>query len=668
MSLTLFGEHPLATDAEGKLKSRIGTLFVDARVLVTLPRMTHAMQRLYYTGLLDSQRCSQGVPPLSDQDKEMVWESAVDLIMDGRNILIRPEPDKMGLAFQGDDLLLEKTTKPHIRFLNARNAKVQQAIRERGEYWRISPEPQETPEIIATIEKAKLALGGLALYYYNFVTGTRYLTVQALDSLSTLGEPFLRQHLIEIRDYSAQRNRIGHREVAFFASDGTFGYKAFEGRDIVHAPVDQLRAWHAELVDCFKKAVPHVFHKDLPHVQLWRNRMFACLIDEANDTLAETVVSGLTPEFFHKIRWLQGGRIENGELVFDSAFGEAGEKSPEASTVALNDQRIRGFICNYIREFGTLQYVNIGGLLPDLRLLPPVGGHRAYLSEVKHRGVEKPVLRIIRIQRWGIREHLDAGKDLLWAIMEAQDYTDYTLDRRLGCWELGMLLPGRIDTRTVTETYMGANPAYHGTRIWTTYYERDFINGLATDKIPDVRLRDDAFALGFARLLGQAAAPNLVVGRTTQEGEVTFDRGDEMLLMDEVGHPQRIVVADHAGTFVDYEKKLEAFAAAYARPVISRARFVANPQSFADTYVNALADRLRGMQSEYRQNRRAFDTLFKHSKQGEKTFSYRWAKVLARMENTDAAALARLIRACIDAEFAAHPVSHKGKPAPMQPL
>lgn len=668
MSLTLFGEHPLAADAEGKLKSRIGTLFVDARVLVTLPRMTHAMQRLYYTGLLGSQRISQGLPPLSDHDKDAIWETAVDLIMDGNNILIRPEPDKMALAFQGDELLLEKTTKPHIRFLNARNAKVQQAIRERGEYWRISPEPQETPEIIATIEKSKISIGGLPIYYYNFVTGTRYLTVQALDSLSALDEPALRQHMIEIRDYSTQRNRIGHREVALFASDGTFGYKAFEGLDFEQAPVEQLRAWHAELVERFKKAVPHLLQKDLPNAQIWRNRMFACLIDEANDTLAETVVSGLTPEFFHKIRWLQGGRIENGELVFDSAFVETGEKPREAATVALNDQRIRGFICNYIREFGTLQYVNIGGILPDIRHLPPVGGHRAYLAEVKHRGAEKPVLRIIRIQRWGIREHLDVGKDLLWSIMEAQDYTDYTLDRRLGCWELGMLLPGRIDTRTVTETYMGANPAYHGTRIWTTYYERDFINGLATDKIPEVRLKDEAFALGFARLLGQAAAPNLVVGRMTQESEVTFDRGDEMLLMDEVGQPQRIVVADHAGTFADYEKKLETFAAAYARPVISRARFVANPQSFADTYVKALADRLRGMQAEYRQSRRAFDTLFKHSKQGEKTFSYRWAKVLARMENTDAAAVGQLIRTCIDAELKTHPMPHKNKPAPLSPV
>ncbi|MEI7899103.1 MAG: hypothetical protein WCK89_02545 [bacterium] len=657
MSLTLFGEHPLATDAEGKLKTRIGSLFVDAHMLVTLPCMTHAMQRLFYTAHLDQERKNQGLPPLSAEEQASVWETAVDLIMDGCDILIRPNPDQMALAFQGDEQLLEAASKRHIRFLNARNPKVQQAIRERGEYWRISSEPQETPAILATIESSKIAIGGLPIYYYNSTTGSRFLTVQALETLGTLPLHALRQHLQEIRDYSAQRNRSGHREVAFFASDGNFGNKDFAGRAFEHASLEELRAWHAELVERFKQAVPHTFHKDLPHAQLWRNRMFACLKDEHNDTVTNSMVSGLTPEFFHKVRWLPGGRIENGELLFDSAFGDGTGPAHDAELADLCDQRVWGFICNYLREFGTLQHVNIGGLLPGMSLLPPVGGHRAYLAEVKHRGAEKPVLRILRIQRWGIREHLDMGKDLLWAIMEAQDYTDYTLDRRLGCWELGLPLPGRIDTRYVAETYLGAHTKYHGTRIWTTYYERDFINGLATDKIPESRLKDDTFALSLARLLGQAAAPNLVVGRVTMAGQVTFDGGDEMLLMDEIGRPQRIVVADHAGTFNDYEKPLETFADAYARPATSRARLVTNPAAFIDTYVNAFAERLRGMQAEYRQKRRVFDTLFKYSKQGEKTFSNRWAKVLARLDNTDATELALRIRESIAAEMQ-KPPSH----------
>ena len=653
MSLDIFGEHPLATDAEGKLKSRIGTIFVPANTLITLPRMTHAMQRLFYRDHLNGLRRQQGLSALTEDEEYDIWETAVDLIMEDRDILIRPEPNRMPLAFLADERLQLIASKRHIRFLHARDAAVQQAVRERGEYWRISAQPQKDDEIIGAIARSKIAINGQALYYYSSATGTRYLTVQAFQSLGALETPKLLLHLMEIRDYSAKRNRYHHSELAFFATDSSFGEKSFAGLDLEHATPGQLSAWHAELAERFRCAVDPALHADRPEAPVWRNRLFACLMDERNDTLADAVVSGLTPEFFRQVHWLPGGRVEDGELIFDPVFDEFKDRPNDPELTSLCDQRIHGFICNYVREFGGLQYVNIGGLLPGLRKRPPSGGHRAYLAEIKHRGADKPILRILRIQRSGIRERLDEGKDLLWAIMEAYEYTEYTLDRRLACWELGMPLPGRIDTRTVPETYYGKNPYYHGTRIWTTYYERDFIDGLATEKIPDARLKDRAFTLRVAHLLGQAAAPNLVVGRITDTGEVTFDGGDEMLLMDSQGLPQRVVVADHAGTFNDYESPLVTFASGYARPVVIRAARVCDLTAFADVYLNALSDRLLEMQDEYRLKRRAFDALFQYSKQGEKTFAWRWAKALARLDKTDVPALIGQIRKAIAAEVPA---------------
>ena len=649
MRLEILGDHPLTTLPDGKLKSRIGTLFVSTSALVTLPGMTHAMQRLFYRDHLTTLRRQQGLPELSEDDVYDVWESAVDLIMEERDILIRPEPNRMPQAFEADDLLQELASKRHIRFLHAHNAAVQQAIRERGEYWRISAQPQKDDEIIAAIARSKIAIGGQPIYYYSPVTGTRFLTVQAFRALAAMGTDELIRHLVEIRDYSGMRNRHHHSEIAFFAADGTFTDKSLVGYDFEHATPGQLRAWHAELADHFLGAVDSTLHEDRPERPIWRNHMFACLMDERNDTLTDSVISGLTPEFFRQIRWFPGGRVEDGELIFDPIFDELQARPNDPELVGLCDQRIKGFICNYVREFGGLEYVNIGGLLPGLRKRPALGGHRAYLAEIKHRGADKPILRILRIQQWGIRERLDEGKDLLWAIMEAYEYTEYTLDRRLACWELGMPLPVRMDARTVPETYFGTNTAYHGTRIWATYYEREFINGLATDKIPAPRLSDPAFALRVARLLGQAAAPNLVVGRTTDKGVVTFDGGDEMLLTDEQGAPQKIVVADHAGTFNEYESPLVKFAQGYANPVVARAAKVPNAGAFAETYLSALADRLTEMQKDYREKRRAFDALFQQSKQGEKTFSWRWAKVLARLDATDIPALIEQIRQAIAA-------------------
>lgn len=647
MSLTFVGQHPFAVDAAGNLISRIATIFVRTGTVVTVPPV-HALQRVAYTEHLNLQRQTQGLPPLSRDEERRAWAPAVDLIIDGQNILIRPDPSDMPLAFEADELLQELVSKRRIRFLYARETLVQEAIRERGEYWRVSPEPHTDAAIAQTITDSRIGIGGRAIYYYCPITGTRHLTLQEFAGLDALPDAELRQQLAEIRDYAARRNARGNREVEFFAADSGFGARSFAGRDFEQAPASNLRAWHADLAARFRAAVPPAFHQDLPGDLTWRNRMFACVMDGRDDTLSDAAVHGITPEFFRQIRWLPGGHIENGELVFDSAFAEAERNPYDPELRELCDTRVKGFICNYLREFGTLQYVNIGRLAPTMHRRPRASPRRAYIAEVMYHGADKPVVRILRLQQWGIAEHLDEMKELLHAIMEAEDYTEYILDRRLGCWALGLPLPGRIDTQRVRETYYGKNQGYHSTRIWTTYFERAFIDGIATDKIPAARFRDEAFALRFARLLGRAAAPNLVVGRTTlDEGDVIFDTGDEMLILDAAGYPERLVVADHAGTFNEYDRPLESFAAAYALPAKSRLDKVADPAAFATAYVEALTGRLLEMQTEYHRQRRAFDVLFQQSRQGERTFPWRWAKVLARMDSTDVEVLGRRLRECL---------------------
>ena len=66
-------------------------------------------------------------------------------------------------------------------------------------------------------------------------------------------------------------------------------------------------------------------------------------------------------------------------------------------------------------------------------------------------------------------------------------------------------------------------------------------------------LRDPVFAIRLAGLLGEAAAPNLIVGCRLSNGEALFDRGDEVIGFDFRGLPSRLYVADHTGTFSDYQ-------------------------------------------------------------------------------------------------------------------
>ena len=47
-----------------------------------------------------------------------------------------------------------------------------------------------------------------------------------------------------------------------------------------------------------------------------------------------------------------------------------------------------------------------------------------------------------------------------------------------------MNLPVQVVTRKVSETYSGKQKRYWTTRIWSPYFERDYIRGVATDMVP----------------------------------------------------------------------------------------------------------------------------------------------------------------------------------------
>jgi hypothetical protein len=140
------------------------------------------------------------------------------------------------------------------------------------------------------------------------------------------------------------------------------------------------------------------------------------------------------------------------------------------------------------------------------------------------------------------------------------------------------------------------------------------------------------------------------VGRCDRKGSPLFDDGDEVMMMDADGLPQDIVVADHTGTFNDYACPLTEFALKYALPVTRRRSFLADTNSFAEAYCAAFEERLRRIQEDYRKRRKAYDSLFLYLPAQEPgSFAYRWKRVLARLEETNAAALAELVRSHTEA-------------------
>ena len=651
MGPAILGEHPLARDERGNLRSRIATLFLRGGVLVTLPGI-HATQRLAYTEFLNQERASKGLKSLTGEEELEEWDQSVDLIMENDTILIRPDPENMVAAFAADEILQQLVSKHKIRFLNVMDESVRQAIKERGECWRISPLPQSPEEMERMIREARIGIGGRAIYYYSLITGTRFLTFDEFTRLGALEPQALARHLNEIREYSGRNNRRHYREVDFFGTEGSFGHESFGTTDFSQVDPHQLTTRYEEIRTAFRDSVSPELREDDPKNLEWRNRIFSALLGKRDETVADVILRGLSPEFFMQIQWLPGGRIEDGEFIFDSIFDELGKQPGNEDLAALCDEKAKGFIFNLIRDFGDVEYVNVGRVARSLSRRPEAAGRRGvYIAEIKQRDLGEPVARVIRLQKWDIVDHLEEGTDILGAIMEAEEYTEYVLDRRLGCRQLGMSLPTSVTTRRIYQPYRGSRHEYEGQMIWFTYFERDYVGGVATDKIAAPKYRSNEFAIRFARLLGAAAAPSLIVGKADLNGKALFDDGDEVLVMDIDGMPIAIVTSDPTGTFVNYLNSFEESARDYARPASSRLALVPDPSAFAEAYLKAFAEHFMHIQQNYRDRKKGFEALFKHRKRDEGgSFAYRWEKVLERLERADARALAEHIQDCLKLE------------------
>lgn len=639
MPLEIIGPHPFTKDLNAQLVVRIGTIFPEYTALYTEVPGVHAWQRLSFLDRLNEERTSSGQAPLTPMQEETISINSVDLIFEDNFILIRPDPCRMDLAFAADDLLQSITSKQNIKFLNVSDPRVREAIKQRGESWRLSSIPKSREAKQQVIFGSKVRIHGLPIYFYNRLTGTRWLTCHQFEALGTLQDPALAAHLQEIGDHAFRRNRLGRPEVDFFAADiRRFGAREFAGNDFLRMNSAALRSKYEELFQHFKSSVHEAFRTDDCSNKAWCERMLSTLFLEGNEAQTEQILSGLSPEFFMQVEWLPGGRLEEGEFLFDPVFEEAAAHPESTQLQRLCDSRAQGIILNFIRDYGDLAYINVGRVPESLSLDRPLqhGRRGVYLAELVTHRERHPIKRLLRLQKWGVWEHLDEGKDLLQAIEESDEYTDYWLDRRLACRQLGMNLCRRVVMRRLIETYRGANKAYHGCSIRTTYFEREYLRGIATDKLPWDRYSRPGYALRFAELLGDAAASSNIVGRSLENGTApVFDDGDEVVCEDENGLPVDIMVADHSGAFGNYQDSLESFGAHYARPVNSRTTLVPDPRAFAASYLGAFRQEFLRIQGDYRKRRRAFDNLFKHCKYDPAgSLAYRWECALRRLDKT----------------------------------
>ena len=646
------GDPIFSKDADGKLLSRIGTIFFRTPGLVT-KRGVHAMQRLWWIEELNAAREKEGLPPLTEAEENEEFAQSVDLIFTDEHVLIRPDPDRMDLAFRADEELQKTVNKRKIRFLNTHAAKVRNALRARGENWRMARAPISQDDMKRIVEDSRVAIGQKAVYYYNQAVGTRYITAGGYDVISNLPPVEFRAQVGEVVSLLKKRNRMGHPEVDLFPTTTPIEVKnALKALDVDSLGDAELKAAVGKIALDWRMSLPAELREESVENFDWRNAMCAVVTAGPNETNAseEELIQGISPEFYRQIEWLPGARVDRGELIFDPLWDEFNRtRDPDLAT--LCDFRARNIIFGLVRLFSDVEFVNVGRIARSLARRPIEGSRHGsvYVVQCKTAASEDVRLFMLRFQKWGVAEHLDEGKDLTQAMIEANEYSDYILDRRLMCRQLGMNLPARVGIAQFPETYHGHNE-YNGTTVRAFAYARHYVSGTASDKIPPARFRNPAFALAFAWLMGQAAAYDLIVGRrSTETKENLFDKNYEVVQFGDDGLPVRVVVTDHAGSFVNYLHTFEDSVAPYANVVRRREKFVTDVSAFANAYVTAFERTLAEAQAKYRERRRAFDDLFVHRPfDVAGSGAYRWAKTLERLDQCDPKSVAAALRAAIE--------------------
>ena len=639
--MKIIGESIFAKDAEGRLASRIGTMFFRTPGLVT-KKGVHAMQRFMWIEALNADLAAAGRPPLSPSEEEEELAQSVDLIFTDDAVLIRPDPERMDLALKADEALREFVSKRQIRFLNTHSVKVRSALCERGENWRMARHPISQDDMSALVERSRTAIDCLPVYFYNRATGTRFITAGGYAEVAALSDGEFRRQIEEVVDGLNRRNRLGQPEVDLFPAvtppEVRKALRALKPSELGDA---ELRRAVDRISTDWRVSLPAELREEDVCNYDWRNAMCQAITRRPNETGADEreLVSGIAPEFYRQIEWLPGARIDNGEVIFDELYAEAA-RTQDPELLALCDPRAKALIFNLTRVFGAVDFINIGRIARSLSRQPSERRGSVYIIQYRDTGSAKAKTMMLRFQKWGVAERLDEGKDLMQAVLESDEYSDYILDRRLMCRQLGMDLPKRIGFGRFAEKYTGHNQ-YNGITVRTACFVRPYVRGIATDKIPRARYRNPAFALAFARLLGGAAALDMIVGRrSSTSNELLFDHNYEVLLCGADGLPSSIKVTDHAGSFVDYARELDEMVPAYAEAVACRREFVPDFKAFAEAYAAGFAEKVAFTQAAYRSRRKAFDDLF-----ADRPFdtngsgAYRWSRALARLDRADPAAL-----------------------------
>lgn len=633
--LIVIGPDLFAKDDQGMPLSPIASVFPSFRTIVA-GRGIHAMQAVLMTEHLAQSVRQREHRELTAEEQEAVYNDAVALIVQDPVVIIRSDPNAMDRVFAADDILQCLLPKERIQFTGIQLPEVRRMLRRRGESWRITPAPRSTEEISHFIRSSRVHVSTGATYYQNAHTGGRFLTSEEFSRIRPLIGSDRREaiaRLKEILSLSQLFNNEGARELSLFLpSDRSLPLhplndiiSALERADSPGAAEEAERLFD-RYAKWFADTAGAELASDGEDRSVWRTTMF-CRLFGIHEQEIEEWVLGLSPEFHLNVRWLPGARIAAGELHFE----------PGASI------RVRNLISHYWHNWEGLLAINVGRVESPQTKRDRTGEEREVYLIVLELSDGTENIRLVRMMKWDIIHRLKLGTHRDQAIGETFQYRDYILDRLMAAKELGIAIPVYTEIRLEEELPgLGVIPVF--------FFDRQYVPGIVTDKIPPARYGQPGFIVRLAGLLGQAATVSLILGRVCpRTGHVFFDDADEVIQFNGEGLPERLILAETTGSFTDWFTRaadiLPHCLWHFSRH-LAKARDQGIPHSELHAAVTAFADAVLAEVERMRERLTAHPSLrnlFAGRSTEPGSIRCRWEGILNRLESTNTEELRRLI-------------------------
>lgn len=636
MGVTFIGPDFFAVDENGELSSHIGSVFPAYRAIVTV-RGIHACHIAIMSEFLKLTTPKEALPEPAELEYRLCMD-AVALLFRGDLIIVRSDPSGMENVFAADRILQGFFPKERIQFTGLHIPEIRTLLRLRGECWRMSPTPRSGEEIRRYVRASKMQVSTGLSVYYNQPTGGRFLTCDEFMRIRPLIEhdrPEALARLKEILNLSRCINRSGSRELSLLLPDGRqIEFTELEKTvSLLEALPDSksadrvLRAFD-RFASLFAAAAGPELSRDDYHDPVWRRTMFCRLLD-INEGEMEELALKLSPEFHLNVKWLPGASVEGDELRFDSSA----------------HPRIHGLISHFWEHSGGLLSINIGQIQESLSSRDISGEEReVYLVAMTNRE-GKDSISLLRLMKWDVIHRIKMGIPLEQAIEETFKYRDYIFDRLYAAARLGFpILTYREIQLEQRVPGLGPVPSF--------FFERPYVTGVVSDKIPLSCYKNPEFIEKLSRLLGLAAAFTLVLGRVSfRTGKVYFDDGDELIQLDLNSIPARLVIIETTGSFTDWTTPiadllpqiLDRFALQLEKAVSSGVRpnvIKRSVSHFADALCNKLFETRQALRSPSSDLR----SLFDDRPTGQGGIRDRWESIIERLESVDVEAVRKKIK------------------------